>query len=78
MPTIIRKAGFSFKIYTNDHEPMHVHAFYQGNEVTINFTDESVSIRENRGLNRIRVQRAMRVVFENRRLLIEKWREIYE
>lgn len=76
MPTILRQSGFSLMIYTKDHEPMHVHAWYQGNEAIIEFENE-VSLRENNGLNRPQTRRAMRIVAQNRELLIEKWREIY-
>jgi hypothetical protein len=27
MPTVLRKDGFEFMIYTDDHEPAHVHVF---------------------------------------------------
>jgi len=64
-------------IYTKDHEPMHVHVFYQGNEIIIEFEQE-VSVRENNGMNRSQLRRASAIVVENRELLIESWRRIYE
>ena len=80
MPTVLRESGFSFKIYTADHKPMHVHARYQGSEVLINLgsATESVSVRENRGLNEVQIRRAMRIASENQRFFIARWREIYE
>lgn len=51
MPTVLRQNGFEFVIYLNDHEPMHVHVFYQGNEAIINFA-VAPEVRQNCGLNR--------------------------
>lgn len=64
-------------IYTKDHEPMHVHVFYQGSEAIIEFEPE-ISLKENNGFNRSQMKRAIALVSQNRELLIEKWREIYE
>jgi hypothetical protein len=75
MPTILRQSGFSLIIYTKDHEPMHVHAWHQGNEAIIEF-ENGVSLRENNGMNRTQIKRAMRIVTQNSELLIEKRREI--
>ncbi len=55
---------------------MHLHAWYQGDEAIIEFENE-VSLRENNGLNRSQIKRAMQIVSRNREMLIEKWREIY-
>ena len=79
MPTVLRKNGFSFKIYTEDHAPMHVHARYQNSEAVILLGDEytGVSVRENRGLNSIQLRRAVNIADEHRTYLIIKWREFY-
>lgn len=79
MPTVLRKNGFSFKIYTEDHAPMHVHVRYQNCEaiVLLGSEDEKVSIRENHGLNFAQLRRAVRITDEYQIYLISKWREIY-
>lgn len=76
MPTVLRQSGFSLMIYTRDHDPMHVHVWYQGNEAIIRFETEVVLLEE-RGFNRQQIKRSLAIVRENRELLIEKWREIY-
>jgi hypothetical protein len=76
MPTVLRKNGFDFKINTEDHEPMHVHVWYQGRQVLINFEAE-VSIRRNYGLNRNELRQALIIVEEHQSFLQTKWREIY-
>ena len=77
MPTVLRQNGFNFIIYINDHEPMHVHVFYQGNEAVINFAGE-VEVRSNFGLNRNQLRRVMVIIRENHELLQAQWREINE
>jgi hypothetical protein len=76
MPTVLRQNGFSLMIYTRDHEPMHVHVWYQGNEAVIRFETEIILLEEY-GFNRQQIKRAMAIVRQNREFLIAKWREIY-
>lgn len=76
MPTILRESGFSIRIYTRDHAPMRVHVFYQGNEAIIEF-EERVTLRNNRGLNRSQLKRAMVIVQDNQEILRQVWRELY-
>ncbi len=80
MPTVLGKSGFSFKIYTEDHAPMHVHVRYQNREAVILLENENgeVSIRENRGLNSVRLRRALNIANDYQEFLIDKWKEIYE
>lgn len=53
MPTIIRRDGFQVVIWTNDHEPMHVHIFKAGGELAVNLGDSNtaVSVRDNFGMS---------------------------
>ncbi len=76
MPRVLSQYGeFRFMIYLNDHEPMHVHVFHQNGEAVINFAGVPL-LRENRGLNRNHLRRAMRIVRENQAVLQSRWREI--
>ena len=63
-------------IYTKDHEPMHVHVWYQGNEAVIRFETETILLEEH-GFNGQQIRRAVAIVRQNREFLIDKWREIY-
>ena len=63
-------------IYTRDHEPMHVHVWYQGDEAVIRFETEIILLEEH-GFNRQQIRRAVAIVRQNREFLIAKWREIY-
>ena len=77
MPTILRQNGFAFMIYTDDHNPMHVHVWYQGNESVLQF-ETAIHIRENNGMNRRQLRAAVKIAEENLLLLQSEWTRIYE
>lgn len=76
MPIVLRESGFDFKINTDDHEPMHVHVWHQGNLVIINFENE-VEVRNNYGFNNNEMRLAKRIVERNQEHLQARWREIH-
>lgn len=76
MGTVHQESGFNFKINTDDHEPMHVHVWHQGNLLIVNFQTEVV-IRNNYGFNRNEARRAVTIVEKQQEILQEKWREIH-
>lgn len=70
MITIHRAAGLRFQIYTNDHEPAHVHVFANG-EARINIrTGEVIS---NRGMKRGDLATALRLVGERKDEFLKEW-----
>ena len=79
MPTVLRKNGFQVIIWTNDHEPMHVHVFKAEGELVIDLGNDKaeVSIRENYGMRNTDLRRALSLISRNHDLLLEKWREIH-
>lgn len=64
MPIVLRESGFDFKINTDDHVPMHVHVWHQGNLVIINL-ENAVEVRNNYGFNNNEMRRAKRIVERN-------------
>ena len=77
MPTVLRQNGFDFKINTDDHEPAHVHIWYQGRQVLINFAGE-ISIRRNYGMNRNQLHQVLRIVEEKHNFLQGEWSAIHD
>jgi hypothetical protein len=77
MGTVLREGGFDFKINTDDHAPAHVHVWYQGNVLIVNFRDE-VTVRNNLGFNNSEMRRAVRIISAHQVYLQEKWREIHQ
>ncbi len=80
MATILRRNGFDFRIYTNDHPPPHVHVIKGDGEAIIKLGDENnpPSIREVYGMRNRDVARAYDLVNEFKTELLNGWREIHE
>ncbi len=74
MPTVLRQDGFAVKIYTHDHEPMHVHVFKSGHEVVIDLM--TIEVREYRGMKTKEVHKAQDIVASYQDFLIREWRRI--
>ncbi|MGH9843804.1 MAG: DUF4160 domain-containing protein [Blastocatellia bacterium] len=79
MPTVLRKNGFRFQIYTDDHEPAHTHVFKAGKQVVINLGDDQhrVSVRENKNMGTKNVVKALEIAADYQGYLLEKWREFH-
>jgi len=79
MPTVLRKNGFKFQIYTDDHIPAHMHVFKAGNEVVINIGDRTTKpwVRENKGMKRKDQDQAVVIASEFQEFLLEQWGEIH-
>ena len=77
MPTVHRVGRFRFMIYANDHDPAHVHVFYDGREIIINLGETEATIREIApGVKRADVREAFRIAVEQREALLAAWRTI--
>lgn len=66
-------------IYTRDeHPPAHVHVRKAGGEAVIYLGDENSrpSVKENRGMSRAEIKRALRITGENQELLLAEWERI--
>ena len=75
MPTVLRQDGFEFRVRTNDHAPPHVHAFRGGGEAKIEI--ETGDVMRVWNMRAADVGRAENIVRENRKKLLESWREIH-
>ena len=77
MPTALEMDGFRIVIYTNDHAPAHVHVVRGDGEAKINIASERVALVSAYGLKKTDIKRAVRIVSENRELLLQKWIETH-
>lgn len=79
MPTVLRHRGFEIRIRTDDHDPPHVHVVNGGEEIVILLAVgfEEPTFRENRGMSRPNIRRAMDLVTDNNDTLLMKWRKIH-
>ena len=74
MITLLLIAGLRFVIYTNDHEPAHLHVYGDG-EARIDIV--GVKVISNRGMSKHDLIRALHIVLEHREMFLEKWHEIH-
>ncbi len=79
MPAVLRQDGFDVDIYTNDHEPPHVHVWKAEGEVVINL-GEGAGIPTIRDVNRMgkkHVRKAYAIVEQGLYYLRDKWKETH-
>lgn len=75
MITLLRASGMRFVIYTDYHDPAHLHVYGDG-EARINLLE--VAVISNRGMSKRDLARALNIVLEYREMFLLKWSEIHE
>ena len=68
MPRIFEKDGYLFFIYSNEHEPVHVHVKYGGGEAIFNIGD-IIELRESAGL------KVKELAKSNKAIIVKAWNE---
>ena len=76
MVTILKRSGLRVVIFTDDHEPAHVHVFGDG-EVKINLTEDGVELVWAYHMTRRDVRQSLALVAEHREAILAKWRAIH-
>ena len=76
MVTVHRAYGFRFALYTNDHDPAHVHLLGHGGEAKVML--DPVSVVWLIGIPRAEMRRLLQEVVVRRDQLLMKWKEIHE
>jgi len=78
MVTIFRAHGLRIVIFSDDHQPAHVHVFGDGH-VKINLlgSDGAPELVWAEGMKRNEVRRAMEVVTEQQAVFLARWRKIH-
>ena len=76
MPTVLRQAGFSVRIYPNDHDPPHVHVFKAGGEVKATIA-ETPALLDVINMSNKDVKKALELIQNHRQELLEKWSDFY-
>ena len=74
MPTVLRREGFDFIIYFDDHNPPHVHVFKSGGEAKIEL--DPILVAAVWKMKKRDVRDAKRITIEHQSYLLDKWREI--
>jgi len=78
MPTLFRQDGFRVVIYTDDHEPPHVHVLKGETEVKVDLGSMTISpnVILLRG-KRSDAAKALEIVTDRQTELLEAWRRIH-
>ena len=78
MVTVHRAHGLRVVIFSDDHEPAHVHVFGDGHaKINLSGGNGDPELVWARGMTRSEARRAMAIVVERRDEFIARWREIH-
>jgi hypothetical protein len=77
MPAVHRARGFDFRMYPNDHNPPHVHAYGHGGEAKIELGGPGgARVVFARGLTKAALRRAKDEVTVHREALMAAWERV--
>lgn len=76
MITILREAGFRIVIFTDDHEPAHVHVYGDG-DAKVQIAGERAELVWVVGMKAPDIRKMMTIVERNRDRLLAAWRDIH-
>ncbi len=71
MPTILRKLGFRFFFFSNEHPPPHIHI--QGKGGVLKYDVENKKLVYNKGIKPKDIKKALEIAENHRDEIIEKW-----
>ena len=78
MITVLREGGFRIVIFTDDHEPAHVHVFGDGSaKIQLIGETGAPELLSTFGMKAGDVRKAMAIVRADRDMLLARWREIH-
>lgn len=75
MVTVHKAHGCRYVIFTNDHDPPHVHVFGPGAEAKVSL--DPMILEWTAGFKKGDLRRILNEVQDQRELLLEKWNEIH-
>jgi hypothetical protein len=76
MVTILREAGFRFLIFTDDHEPAHVHVIGDGS-AKIDISGPAPRLVQADGMKAGDLRKAMRIVADRYDDFLARWRSMH-
>ena len=78
MVTLLHKGGFRFVIFTDDHEPAHVHVFGDGQaKVNLSGRDGIAELVWVDAIKTNGLRRELAIIDEQRDFFLEKWSRIH-
>ncbi|MEY2943795.1 MAG: hypothetical protein RLY97_1809 [Pseudomonadota bacterium] len=78
MVTVHREAGMRFVIFSDDHEPAHVHVSADGTaKINLRGRGGEPELVRSHGMSAGDLRKAMRIVAEQQNNLIKRWSELH-
>ena len=78
MVTVLKTNGLRVVIFSDDHDPAHVHVFGDGQaKINLRDTASGPELIWAEGMTRTEARRAMRLVLEHQTLLLARWRDMH-
>lgn len=77
MSEIFRAFGLVFVIFSDDHDPPHVHVFHGKETCKIALDSLSVVTKPRCSLSKTNLRKALQLAAENRLLLLREWEKIH-
>jgi hypothetical protein len=77
MPIVFRESGLRYFFFSNEgtpREPPHIHVKGGGRDAKL-WLEPAVSIADGYGFNSVELARILRVVADNRTLILDAWHE---
>jgi hypothetical protein len=74
-PTVLRKEGFQFFFYANEHEPRHVHIVKGDDYAKVNL--ENLEVKQN-FFKKNELKKALKIIEENKFEFIRRWNEYFK
>lgn len=77
MSEIFRAFGLVFIIFSDDHDPPHVHVFHGRETCKISLEDLTVAAKPPCTLSKTNLRKALQLTADNRLLLLREWERIH-
>ena len=77
MSEIFRAFGLVFIIFSDDHDPAHVHVFHGQENCKISLKDITVAAKPRCSLSKANLRKALMLAEENHLLLLREWEKIH-
>jgi hypothetical protein len=74
-PTLLKKEGFNFFFYANEHEPRHVHVMKGDDYAKVNLED--LEVKKN-FFKPKELKKALKIIEENQLYFIRRWDEYFK
>lgn len=76
MPTVFILLGFRFYLFSNDHEPIHIHISKGGSEAKYNLVP-NIQLVKNFGFKSSELKIIEALIDENKEIIIKRWIDFF-